>query len=56
METRGDVRIRGLWDRQTNSIMDVKLGDTDVYTYRFEPMLTLLAWWEKIKKNKHGKE
>ena len=47
--------IRGLWDCQANAITDVKLGDTDADTYKYEPMTALLARWEKIKKNKHGK-
>ena len=28
-ETRGDVMVRGLWDRQVDTIIDVKLGDAD---------------------------
>ena len=34
-DTIGDVVIRGLWDRQFNAIIDVKLGDADanMYTY-----------------------
>ena len=31
-ETRVDVMIRGLWDRQVEDIIDVKLGDTDAYS------------------------
>ena len=42
METRGDVLIWGLWDRQTGAIVDIKLGDADVDTYRFDPMVTFL--------------
>ena len=38
LETRGDVIIRGLWDRQNNSIIDIKLGDADVDTYMIELM------------------
>ena len=51
--------IRGLWDRQVDAIIDaiidVKLGDTDVYPHKYEPMLALLAWWETIKTGKHSK-
>ena len=54
MEIRGDVLTWRLWDRQTNTIIDVKLGNTDADTYRFEPMVTIVAWWEKIKKDKDG--
>ena len=33
-ETWGDVMIRGLWDRQVEDIIDVKLGDTDANSYK----------------------
>ena len=56
METRDDVLIRGLWYRHTNTIIDVKIGNTDTDTYRFEPMLALMDWWEKTKKDKYGKK
>ena len=55
METRGDVMIRLLWDRQTNAIIDIKLSNSDADSYIFEPMVALLDWWEKIKKYKHSK-
>ena len=45
--------IRGLWDRQDGSIIDVKLGNYDVYSYKYEAMVVLLAWWETSKKYKH---
>ena len=35
--------IQVLWDRQVNAIIDVKLGDADAYTYKYEPMTALLA-------------
>ena len=47
--------IRGLWDHQVEAIIDVKLGDADVDSYKYESMAALLAWWETIKKDKHGK-
>ena len=47
--------IRGLWDRQAEAIIDVTLGDADADSYRFESMAALLAQWNKIKKDKHGK-
>ena len=49
--------IRGLWDFQVDAIIDVKLGDADAdtYKYKYEPMTSLLARWENIKKDKHGK-
>ena len=52
---RGDVIIRGLWDHKVDAIIDVKLGDADTDTYKYEPMTSLLFRWENIKKDKHGK-
>ena len=52
---RGDVMIPGLWDCQVNTIIDIKLADADADTYNYDPMTSLLARWEKIKKDKHGK-
>ena len=46
--------IQGLWDRQVDAIIDVKLRDADADTYKYEPMESLLARWEKLKKDKHG--
>ena len=54
-DTRGDVMIRVLWDRQVYAIVDINLGDFDTDTYKYNPMTSLLARWEKIKKDKHGK-
>ena len=47
--------IWGLWDRQTDTIIDVKLRDADSDTYIFESMLVLLDRWVKTKKDNHGK-
>ena len=44
-----------LWDRQAEAIIDVKIGDADTDSYRFEPMVNLLTWWEKINKDNHSK-
>ena len=52
---RGDVMIRGSWDQQDYAIVDVKLGDADTYSYKYEVMVSLLAWRETINKDKHGK-
>ena len=38
--------ILGLWDRQVDAIIDVKLGDTDTDTYKYDTMTKLLARWE----------
>ena len=54
-DTKGEVMIHGLWDRQVYAIIDAKLGDADADTYNYEPTTSLLARWEKIKKDKHGK-
>ena len=37
--------FRGLWYLQVNAIIDVKLGDADADTYKYEPMAVLLAMW-----------
>ena len=54
-ETGVDVMIQGLWYLQVDTIIDVKLGDSDTDTYTYEPMTALLTRWGKIKKNNHGK-
>ena len=48
--------IQVLWDRQAESIIDVKLGNADADSYNYEPMTALLDWRETRKKNKHGKD
>ena len=55
METRGGVLIRGLWERHTDAIINVRFGGSDKDTYNHEPMDKILASWEKQKKDKHGK-
>ena len=47
--------IQGLWYRQVESILYIKLGDDDAGSYKYEPMAALLDWWETIKKDKHVK-
>ena len=37
--------VQGLWDRQVDATIYVKLGDTDADSYKYEPMAALLAWW-----------
>ena len=41
--------IRGLWNSQVESIIDLKLRDADADSCKYEPMAALLAWWETIK-------
>ena len=45
--------VRVLWDRQVDTIIDVKIGDADADSYKYEPMAVLLSQWETIKKDKH---
>ena len=47
--------IQGSWYQQDDAIVDVKLGDADTYSYKYEVMVSLMAWWETINKDKHGK-
>ena len=46
--------IRGLQDPQDEAIDDFRIGNDDVVSYKYEPMVALLAWWENIKKFNHG--
>ena len=46
---------KGLWDCQIYAIIDVKLGDAEADSYKYEPMTALLSRWEIIKKDKHSK-
>ena len=55
LDTRGDILIRGLWDRHTNTIIDVKLSNANADIYRFDPMDQLRDWWDKTNKDNHGK-
>ena len=41
LETRDDVLIQGLWNRQTDTIIDVKLNNAVTDTYKFDPMVAL---------------
>ena len=42
-----------LWDQQAKSITDVKIGDADAGSYKYESMTALLASSDTIKKDKH---
>ena len=37
--------IQSLWDRQVDAIIDVKLGEADVDSYKYKPTTALLARW-----------
>ena len=54
-DNRGDAMIRCLWDFQVDAIIDVKIGDADVYTYSYKPTTSILDRWENNKKEKYGK-
>ena len=54
-ETQGAVIVQGLWYRQVDAIIEVKLGDAVTDTYKYETITALLARWETINKDKHGK-
>ena len=47
--------VQVLWDRQFNTTIEVKLGDADADSYKYEPMTALLARSETIKNDNHGK-
>ena len=38
--------IQGLWDCQVDAIIEVKLGDSDADTYKYESMTPFLGRWE----------
>ena len=44
-ETQGGVVVWGLWYRQADAIIDVKLDNSDADSYKYEPMTALLARW-----------
>ena len=35
--------VRYLWDRQADVIIDIKLGDYDADSYKYEPMVSDLS-------------
>ena len=47
--------VQCLWYRQVDTIIDVKLGENDADSYKYEPIKELLSRWETIKKDNHGK-
>ena len=53
-ETRGDFSIQGLWDIQTEAIIDIRFGNTDAETWNPVIIEKLLVGWEKNKKEKYG--
>ena len=49
------MMIQVLWYRQSDAIIDVKIGDSDADSYKYDPMAVLLAQWETINKDRHIK-
>jgi hypothetical protein len=52
-ETRGDVLVRGFWSRQTPTIFDVRITDTDAPSHRGQLPHQILLKNEHEKKKKH---
>ena len=46
MDTRGDVLIWGLLEIQTDTIIDVRFGNSDADNYMKELMVKLLDLWD----------
>ena len=47
--------VQDLWDFQVKAIIDVKIGDADEDSYKYEPIAALLSRLETIKMDKHSK-
>jgi hypothetical protein len=52
-DDRGDLLVRGFWTRGTDVIVDVRVTDTDVATYRSLPPAKVLEKQEREKKKKY---
>lgn len=50
---RGDVLVRGLWERGTDCIIDVRLTDVDAKSYRSRDPYKVLEQHEREKKRKY---
>ena len=46
--------IQGSWDQQVEDIIDVKLGNANADSYKYEPMVALLGEWKIVMKENHG--
>ena len=46
--------VRGLWYIQVDAIIDIKLCEADAYSYKYEPIESLLSRLETIKKYNRG--
>ena len=54
-ETWGDVLIRGLWESQTDSRIDVRFKDADSKTYEEDGLDTIFPRWEKLIRTSTGR-
>ena len=52
-DDRGDLLVRGFWTRGTDVIVDVRVTDTDVTSYRSLPPSKVLEKQEREKKKKY---
>jgi hypothetical protein len=52
-ENKGDVLIRGLWEKGTDCIIDVRVTDTDAPSYIKTSPVKALETAERAKKKKH---
>ena len=52
-DDRGDISIRGLWERQTECILDIVITNLDAKTYCNRDPETILWQKEKAKKRKY---
>jgi predicted RNA-binding Zn-ribbon protein involved in translation (DUF1610 family) len=50
---RGDVLIRGFWEKGTDCILGVRVTDTDATSYALNPSDKVLAASDKLKKKKY---
>ena len=49
------MSIQGLWEIQTDAIVDIRFGDADAETWKTEGMDKLFPRWEVFNKDKHRK-
>ena len=47
--------FRGLWEGQTDAIIDVRFGSATCATSNKNPVISLIGWWVKGKKYRHDK-
>ena len=52
-DERGDILLRGFWERGTDCIVDVRVTDTDAKSYRHRDPDKVIATQEKEKKRKY---